>query len=50
MICEGEGEEMFVELANNLDEGKDVTKILNLTIKKDGKIFRRFYKLFFRNG
>ena len=40
MICEGEGEEMFVELANNLDEGKDITKILNLTIKKDGKIFR----------
>jgi len=40
MICEGEGEEMFVELANNLEDGKDITKILNLTVKKNGKIFR----------
>ena len=40
MICEGEGEEMIVELANNLENGKDITKILNLTVKKDGKIFR----------
>jgi len=40
MVCEGEGEEMFVELANNLEQGKDITKILNLTLKKDGKIFR----------
>ena len=40
MICEGEGEEMIIELANNLENGKDITKILNLTVKKDGKIFR----------
>ena len=40
MICEGEGEEMLVELANNLEKGEDITKILNLTVKKDGKIFR----------
>ena len=40
MICDGEGEEMFVELANNLENGKDITKILNLTVKKNGKIFR----------
>jgi len=40
MICEGEGEEMIVELANNLENGTDITKILNLTVKKDGKIFR----------
>ena len=40
MICEGEGEEMFVELANNLEKGKDITKILNLTVKKNGKIYR----------
>jgi len=40
MICEGEGEEMFVELANNLEQNKDITKILNLTVKKDGKIYR----------
>ena len=40
MICEGEGEEMFVELANNLETGRDITKILNLTVKENGKIFR----------
>ncbi len=40
MICEGEGEEMIVELANNLENGTNITKILNLTVKKDGKIFR----------
>ena len=40
MICEGEGEEMFVELANGIEKNKDITKILNLTVKKDGKIFR----------
>ena len=40
MICEGEGEEMFVELANCLEKKKDITKILNLTIKQNGKIFR----------
>ena len=40
MICEGEGEEMIVELANNLESGKDITKILNLTVKHNGKIFR----------
>jgi len=40
MICEGEGEEMIVELANHLENGQDITKILNLTVKKNGKIFR----------
>ncbi len=40
MICEGEGEEMLPELATALEEGKDITKILNLTVKKDGKIYR----------
>ena len=46
MICEGEGEEMMVELANNLENNEDITKILNLTVKKDGKILdlvKRFY-------
>ena len=40
MICEGEGEEMIVELVNHLENGQDITKILNLTVKKNGKIFR----------
>lgn len=40
MICEGEGEEMFPELASALENKRDITKILNLTVKKDGKIYR----------
>ena len=40
MICEGEGEEMIVELANKIESKDDITNILNLTIKKEGKIFR----------
>ena len=40
MICEGEGEEMIVELANKIESKDDITNILNLTIKKDGKVFR----------
>lgn len=40
MICEGEGEETLSELATSLEKGKDITKILNLTMKKDGKIYR----------
>jgi len=40
MICEGDGEEMLVELADHLEHGKDITKIMNLTVKQDGKIFR----------
>ena len=37
MICEGEGEEMIVELANKIESKDDITNILNLTIKKEGK-------------
>lgn len=40
MVCEGEGEEMLPELATALEKGEDITKILNLTMKKDGKIYR----------
>ncbi len=40
MICEGEGEEMLPELATALERGEDITRILNLTVKKDGKIYR----------
>jgi radical SAM superfamily enzyme YgiQ (UPF0313 family) len=40
MICEGEGEEMLPELASALEKGLDITDILNLTVKKDGKIYR----------
>ena len=40
MICEGDGEEMMVELANRIESKEDITNILNLTIKKNGKIYR----------
>ena len=30
MVCEGEGEEMLVELADHLEQGKDISKLLNL--------------------
>src|SRR3989344_7648950 len=40
MICEGEGEEMLPELATALERGEDITKILNLTVKKDGQVYR----------
>lgn len=40
MVCEGEGEEMLPELATALERKEDITKILNLTVKKDGKIYR----------
>ena len=40
MICEGEGEEMIVELANKIEKKEDIKDILNLTLKENGKIFR----------
>ncbi len=40
IICIGEGEEAIVELANKLEKRKDITKIKNLWVKKDGKIFK----------
>jgi len=49
MICEGEGEEMIVELANNLEQKKNITKILNLTVKQNGKIYRSGNEITFDN-
>ena len=40
MICEGEGEEMLPELATAIERGEDITGILNLTVKANGKIYR----------
>jgi len=37
-VCRGEGEGALVDLCNALEEGKDVTKIANLWVKKNGKI------------
>ncbi|MBU2633700.1 MAG: B12-binding domain-containing radical SAM protein [Nanoarchaeota archaeon] len=40
MICIGEGEEALLELADKLNEGKDITKIQNLFVKKKGRIYK----------
>jgi|TARA_B100001964_G_scaffold241985_1_gene315634 radical SAM superfamily enzyme YgiQ (UPF0313 family) len=40
-VCRGEGEEALVELCDALEEGKDITKIANLWVKKSGKIIAR---------
>jgi len=40
IICRGEGEYALVELLNNLGKGKDITKIKNLWVKKDNKIYK----------
>ena len=40
-VCRGEGEGALVDLANALEEGKDPSGILNLWVKKDGKVISR---------
>ncbi|MBS3171168.1 B12-binding domain-containing radical SAM protein [Candidatus Woesearchaeota archaeon] len=40
IVAQGECEEAIVEFANNYEQGKDYTKIQNLWIKKDGKIYK----------
>ena len=39
-ICRGEGELSFLELANNLERKKDITKIKNLWVKIQGKVYQ----------
>jgi len=40
MLCMGEGEGAMVELADALDEGRDVTRINNLWIKHGGEVLK----------
>lgn len=40
IICVGEGEEAIVELANNLKNGKDITKIKNLWVREGGIVHK----------
>lgn len=40
MLCVGEGEYALLELVEALQQNKDITKISNLWVKKDGQIFR----------
>jgi len=39
-ICIGEGEQAFAELVDSIRDGKDFSRIKNLWVKKDGKIFK----------
>jgi radical SAM superfamily enzyme YgiQ (UPF0313 family) len=45
IICRGEGEYALLELMQALQEGKDYTGIQNLSVKKDGKIYRNEIRL-----
>ena len=38
IVCQGEGEQALVDLLNNLESGKDILDISNLSVKKDGKV------------
>ena len=38
-VCVGEGEFALLELVNALERNEDITKIKNIWVKKDGKIF-----------
>ncbi|MFH0936556.1 MAG: radical SAM protein [Candidatus Woesearchaeota archaeon] len=40
IICRGEGDDVIVELADAIDKKQDYSKILNLWVKKDGKIIK----------
>jgi anaerobic magnesium-protoporphyrin IX monomethyl ester cyclase len=40
ILCRGEGDDAFVELANSIKEGEDYTRIKNLWVKKNGKIIK----------
>jgi radical SAM superfamily enzyme YgiQ (UPF0313 family) len=40
IICRGEGEYAMLELANKMEDGKDITKIKNLWVKQNGRIFK----------
>lgn len=40
IICRGEGEHALLEIVNKMEGGEDTTRIKNLWVKKDGKIFK----------
>jgi len=40
IVCLGEGEEAIVELADKLQHGEDITKIKNLWVKKEGRVYK----------
>ena len=40
VVCRGEGEYAFLELLNNMEKGKDITKIKNMWVKKGNQIYK----------
>lgn len=40
IICRGEGEYAILELLDKFENGEDITKIKNLWVKKEGKIYK----------
>ena len=40
IVCIGEAENAFIELCKKIEKKEDYTQILNLWVKKDGKIFK----------
>lgn len=40
VICRGEGEDASVELCNALDAGDDITRIRDLWVKHEGKVYK----------
>ncbi|MFC1485126.1 B12-binding domain-containing radical SAM protein [bacterium] len=49
IICRGEGEETFVELANKIDNKENITDILNLWLKQNNKIYKNDVRPFIQN-
>jgi len=49
IVCRGEGEYAFLELANKLDQKEDITKIKNLWVKKGKKIYRNGFRRLIEN-
>ena len=39
-VCIGEGEEALLDFCQGLEEGKDISNIPNLWVKKDGQVYR----------
>ena len=46
VVCRGEGEDAVVELVNNLEEHKDITKISNLWIRQNGRVYKNDIRLY----
>lgn len=48
-LCIGEGEGALLELANNLEQGKDIHSIKNLWVKKGEQIYKNSTREFIQN-